>query len=538
MIKRWMTVFVLSFFCMLFCAGAVHGEERYTIEDARTGVVEIQTGLVTQDAKFHCVKQSCGFLIGNSSGNVYLVTTGHSTVISEDEKKTFCKVHKIKQNEYGISESIRLTIQGDVATEVQIVAKSEAQDFCILSVGDVIQEKTALRLDDSFELGEGNKVYALGFPDTPHVNAKYGADEVEIRLGAVQNFSQQLGANSVIQHSAAISMGNSGGPLLSEDGYVIGMNNVALLQDGTTAYVSLPISEIIHILDNYGILYESRKRDGIWTRFKELYEECSELAQQKGYESNSQEQLQVVLQEAETMLQEEHPELLRLQEAVEKLEHAKASLTKKAGKMKILMVILAGIFVLLFVRFLYLLHVKKRLVVEAHQRQRGSACMNQNENHEPDVWNMPVTSVETEKIEQIAKNNIVDMEKDLYIPLEDENQTVLLSEYHSQGRKRVEMNEEKARLIREKNHQSVAILKIKFVLGKGELADYVISENKAVSRQHAFILWTEDGYYIYDLNSSNGTFVNGQRVGESGMKLNNRDKVLLADESFQFIEQN
>jgi serine phosphatase RsbU (regulator of sigma subunit) len=36
---------------------------------------------------------------------------------------------------------------------------------------------------------------------------------------------------------------------------------------------------------------------------------------------------------------------------------------------------------------------------------------------------------------------------------------------------------------------------------------------KAVSRQHAQILHREDGFYVEDLGSSNGTFVNGRRLG-------------------------
>jgi serine phosphatase RsbU (regulator of sigma subunit)/pSer/pThr/pTyr-binding forkhead associated (FHA) protein len=47
---------------------------------------------------------------------------------------------------------------------------------------------------------------------------------------------------------------------------------------------------------------------------------------------------------------------------------------------------------------------------------------------------------------------------------------------------------------------------------------------KAVSRQHAQILHREDGFYIEDLGSSNGTFVNGKRLGpHSPVRLTERD---------------
>jgi serine phosphatase RsbU (regulator of sigma subunit) len=47
---------------------------------------------------------------------------------------------------------------------------------------------------------------------------------------------------------------------------------------------------------------------------------------------------------------------------------------------------------------------------------------------------------------------------------------------------------------------------------------------KAVSRQHAQILNREDGFYIEDLGSSNGTYVNGKRLGpHSPCRLTERD---------------
>ncbi len=49
-------------------------------------------------------------------------------------------------------------------------------------------------------------------------------------------------------------------------------------------------------------------------------------------------------------------------------------------------------------------------------------------------------------------------------------------------------------------------------LGRDPLADIVISDPE-VSRQHARLMETEDGYELQDLGSTNGTFVDGQRLG-------------------------
>ena len=48
------------------------------------------------------------------------------------------------------------------------------------------------------------------------------------------------------------------------------------------------------------------------------------------------------------------------------------------------------------------------------------------------------------------------------------------------------------------------------------------------------VRWKNDAYYLFDLNSANGTFVNGKEIDSTGIRLENRDKVVLADEAFEF----
>ena len=63
------------------------------------------------------------------------------------------------------------------------------------------------------------------------------------------------------------------------------------------------------------------------------------------------------------------------------------------------------------------------------------------------------------------------------------------------------------------------------VIGRDEQADLVIS-SPSVSRRHARILRRNEQYYVEDLGSSNGTFVNGQRVQQS-TPLNTGDDITL-----------
>lgn len=53
----------------------------------------------------------------------------------------------------------------------------------------------------------------------------------------------------------------------------------------------------------------------------------------------------------------------------------------------------------------------------------------------------------------------------------------------------------------------------------------VLIDDPGVSRQHANILAGADGYWITDLSSSNGTYVNGVRLGKEPRRLESRDVI-------------
>ena len=61
-------------------------------------------------------------------------------------------------------------------------------------------------------------------------------------------------------------------------------------------------------------------------------------------------------------------------------------------------------------------------------------------------------------------------------------------------------------------------------MGRAALNDVVLEE-PGVSRQHAGIRGDAEGYWIADLGSRNGTYVNSERLGADPRRLRNFDRI-------------
>ena len=145
--------------------------------------------------------------------------------------------------------------------------------------------------------------------------------------------------------------------------------------------------------------------------------------------------------------------------------------------------------------------------------------------------------VENVESEQAAGQEAVAEPEIEYIePEQDEDATVALSEQMEES-----VDQKFARMAKPANLQKVRsgeyvnVDKPEFIVGKNPLrTDFAIRDNNTVSRVHASIRWTEDGYSIADLGSMNGTFVNGVPVGEGEQMLYDGDIITLSDEEFKF----
>lgn len=85
----------------------------------------------------------------------------------------------------------------------------------------------------------------------------------------------------------------------------------------------------------------------------------------------------------------------------------------------------------------------------------------------------------------------------------------------------------KGKLPEEKEVQTWFLEEDVTYLGRGPSAD-IILPSRRISRQHAKITYTPRGYLIEDLESRNGTFVNGELLGSDIKRLSIGDEIVFS----------
>lgn len=92
------------------------------------------------------------------------------------------------------------------------------------------------------------------------------------------------------------------------------------------------------------------------------------------------------------------------------------------------------------------------------------------------------------------------------------------------------MTEENAILLvleGESSRKNWELNRAEMLIGRGDDCEVVMNDRQ-VSRHHAKIIRDEQGYFLVDLNSKNGTFLNGQQLVGESRPLNDGDQIGVA----------
>jgi putative serine protease PepD len=177
----------------------------------------------------------------------------------------------ILTNDHVIAGATSITVNAGGATSTTrpatVVGEEANSDLALVRVDPSGLDLKPLKFASSSSLQVGDSVYAIGNP--------YGLEETLTR-GIVSALDRQISApdgakiTGAIQTDAALNPGNSGGPLLNEQGEVVGVNSqiasdaadVAGSQPGSTgvgfAISSNTIAQVINTIQaGKGVPYQS-----------------------------------------------------------------------------------------------------------------------------------------------------------------------------------------------------------------------------------------------------------------------------------------
>lgn len=218
-----------------------------------------------------------GFFVGASGEDPkYIVTNCHviDSYVKANEGGTFLYYTGQKyQKQYPLyigATSCELRIyyskdDYDIAY-VDCYGDVEKVDLAVLRLREATDKRHTLQIMEPTEDMVGDTIYTVGYPgnaDNDFTGAsKYGAEDATVKKGSINRFVVSEGKGvERIAIDAEIQHGNSGGPLVTEEGYVIGVNtnvySTSPYQDQIEAdYYALNASELIRFLDKNNIPYE------------------------------------------------------------------------------------------------------------------------------------------------------------------------------------------------------------------------------------------------------------------------------------------
>jgi len=230
------------------------------IDEARNSVVRVwvpvtgSSGGVTVSGNL----TGTAFVVAQSGTSTILVTNLHvisGTVVPVQlDDGSVIEVNVEPQNIYIIPSDL-----SGVWIEPQVTYLQDGLDLAILTTSAGLSGRPALALADSADVHTADTVYALGFPGAADEmidngeNLPSGVDDVTVTSGIISKVNVTRNDTKAFQTDCYINHGNSGGPLLNEDGAVLGVNTWG--SDGVN--YTIHISYIIDALNEFNIGYNT-----------------------------------------------------------------------------------------------------------------------------------------------------------------------------------------------------------------------------------------------------------------------------------------
>lgn len=179
----------------------------------------------------------------------------------------------ILRDDYSYSDNVGFDFSRMIPCDIIYKGGEADPDLAVIRAAEDVPDRIALALHPDTSLIEaGDKVYALGYPGTSDEwvidefsGQKYlgSVESVTVTDGVISlhsSFNNGSANVNIIQHTANINHGNSGGPLIDENGAVVGVNTWGWGTDASTGDLgtngSIEIEYLVDVLEKQRIPYE------------------------------------------------------------------------------------------------------------------------------------------------------------------------------------------------------------------------------------------------------------------------------------------
>lgn len=526
-----------------------------TTDDPANGILQVMLAYVDDGGNRTYFSAGTCFMVNEeyvvTNKHVFdLDTTDSDGVTLRDTIVETMGLKSLKTNDTHLKLYVFANRDTNVEATVDANAQSEELDFAALKLSRKISGRQSLVLGDSDSIKPQDTVFALGYPADSIQNKQSNTKEdVSITNGIISKVTVTDNVD-IIEHTASLNNGNSGGPLLNADNEVIGINEFIIGQKG----YSIQINQIKELLDTYEIAYtdgatgvststsnsndaeETEEPDASTeeetTGEAEAEEEKatepdadlvtalqSEITKakkidQKNYTEESAKVLDDTIGSAETVAANKKATNDQVTTATNDLKTAIDNLEEKSGPN---MIMIAGIAAAVVVVIIVIVVI---IVVSNGKKKKAAPAHNNMQRP-----NTPPTRPQPAPQQQPQYSPVDQGDSGTTLLNSGSGETTLLNGGGGS-----------AYLIRRKNGEKIMITSQNFAIGKERRrVNYCVSDNTSVSRYHAIITKKGSDYYVADQKSSNFTYVNGVQLSPyQETLLTDRSTLKLSDEEFEF----
>ena len=181
------------------------------------------------DNEVPCYSMGTCFLINSTTAIscAHIFDASINEKFADDLKRYYGRDHVFNEK---YIKKVQILVNGGVPVNATLRKINLIADYSVIKLDETVARPT-VTFGYSKDVKITQQVYTLGFPAlVSQDSVTYTTDQVAITGSSVSNIPTTNGVD-LITHNANISEGNSGGPLVDENGLVIGINIGAYVQD-------------------------------------------------------------------------------------------------------------------------------------------------------------------------------------------------------------------------------------------------------------------------------------------------------------------